>query len=199
MQKKTELAQQPKDTLSSKSKANAIFVSKALDILTPILKQFNSNQIDKIYDIERINPSRFAGISMEAARTILALRQGNPSLPLDYIFKVVDTLAHRARPWESLRALSAFGQHCCSQSNMTNISRLMAIDSGEFETMGNLIKGRINELENTRNKKFIKFFSLSDQTSTQYDEDIMQKMQERSKDIEQRSDISYQYHTNNFK
>jgi hypothetical protein len=118
-------------------------VFEALEALEGILGSFKTKHVKKLYDIEKINPSYFPGLSVAAAKTIKDLQQGNPSLSLDFILETASKLAGRTRPWESLTAFSEFGKHCGKAMTEDNINYLMTIDCRILEIIGFSIRNKM--------------------------------------------------------
>jgi hypothetical protein len=150
-------------------------VLEALEVLLGILEEFESKHIDKIIEIEKTNPAYFPGLSIAAARTIIALREGSKSLPLDTILETVETLTARGRPWESLRAFTAIGNYCRSAITEENIQYLRTVNSDFIEIIG---IGIANKMAKNSTSFLARTFSTAPK---QYAGDVMQEIDNYAK------------------
>ena len=179
MQSRVELVKQQISENHPEVKEEKIrtHVFGALENLSSILDEFNSNQIEKIYQIEKTDPVYFPGLSKAASKTILDLRQGNPCLSLDFILSTVSELAQRGRPWESLSAFSSFGKHCRAELSEENINYLMKVNSSVLEIVGSTIKNHMSEMEKTVSGKVHNMFGFfNGYTPMQYEEGLMKSI-----------------------
>jgi hypothetical protein len=182
MKSKLELAKQQisENHPEAKEEKNRTNVFGALENLSSILDEFNPEQIEKIYQIEKIDPIYFPGLSKAASNTILNLHQGNPNLSLDFIISTVSKLARRGRPWESLSAFSTFGKHCRSELSEVNINYLMKVNSNILEIVGSTIRNDMNEMEKTLSGKFHNMFGFfNGYTPMQYNEGLIKSINEK--------------------
>lgn len=113
-------------TLKDKDKQNLL---KALTVLEHLLCKFEDTNLDKLYQIEMINPDYFPGLSTASAKTLCDLNTANPQLEMSFLLEVVGKLALRGRPWESLGAFSRVAQSCPKQITQENINYLQGIPS----------------------------------------------------------------------
>lgn len=179
MKQKLELAkEQIMDNHPTMAEKTKTIVFEALDNLASIIGVFEPQNIEKIYQIEQINPSYFPGLSTAASKTILELRQGNPNLSLDFILDTVDALARRGRPWESLRAFSTFGKYCRAEISQENIEYLMNTNSNIIEIIGSTINTEMSEKKKTSNK--YGNFSFLNSTPLQYDKGLIDSIKAKT-------------------
>lgn len=179
MKSKLELAKQQisENHPEAKEEKTRTNVFGALESLLSILDEFNSEQLEKIYQIEKIDPVYFPGLSKAASSTILNLRQGNPNLALDFILNTVTKLAQRGRPWESLSAFSSFGKHCRAELSEKNINYLMKVNSNVLEIVGSTIRNEMSEKEKSLLGQVHNMFRfLNGNTPMQYDEGLIKSI-----------------------
>ncbi len=125
-------------------------VFKALDNLSSLIDGFEPEQVEKIYEIEEINPDYFPKLSITAAVTILNLHQANSELSLDFILATVEKLAIANRPWEALAAFSVFGKHCRAEMSEKNINYLLKINRDIIEIVSHEILDEVGDQENPK-------------------------------------------------
>ncbi|WP_454783589.1 hypothetical protein [Legionella sp. WA2022007384] len=179
MKSKLELAKQQisENHAEAKEEKNRTNVFGALENLSSILDKFTPEQIEQIYQIEKIDPVYFPGLSKAASNTILNLHQGNPNLSLDFIITTVSKLASRGRPWESLNAFSSFGKHCRSELSEVNINYLMKVNSDILEIVGSTIRNDMSEKEQSISGKFHNLFGFfNGHTPMQYNEGLIKSI-----------------------
>ncbi len=120
-------------TMPSNIEQRIIAALTIIDEVKEFLGMFNAEDLDILYKIEMINPSYFPGLSESAAKTILALHNANPALPVSLLLDTTRECSLRNRPWESLRAFSRIARSDSKQINKENITNLINLNSDLFE------------------------------------------------------------------
>lgn len=150
-------------------------VLEALDALFPMINEFEESHIEKVYDIEKISPSYFPGLSCASATTILAFRQANPALDLNFILDTVDSLARSSRPWEQLSSFQSFALYCRSEINQENIGQLLKVNSNIIEIVGSEIRNTMTaRKESMLGRSYQMASSVFSLPPLQFDKDLFE-------------------------
>ena len=104
------------------------------------LDSFSEENLNSLYKIEMINTGYFPGLSIAAAKTMVALHSANPKLPVSLLLSTAENLAGRGRPWESLGAFSRIAKSCPKQINEDMLTYLSKVNSNILEICGHQIE-----------------------------------------------------------
>ena len=127
-------------SMSNTVENNLTDALKKIDEEKDFLESFTEENLNKLYEIEMISTTYFQGLSITAAKTMVALHKANSKLSATVLLNTTDSLASRSRPWESLHAFSKIAESCPTQINEEMLTYLLKIKSDFLEVTSHDIK-----------------------------------------------------------